>query len=491
MDPFIREGVKGSMLLQQKEKMSSSNCAKSSSSARYTQGPIIKTMLKTACAMLAGTLAISGYNIVDTYFVGRLGKIPMAAMGFTFPVVMILGCVFFGMAAGIMTTTAQSLGGGNTKRAARIITAGLLIMILISALVGGIGILLNKRIIQLMGASAEALPMAMDYMHVWYLGCASASVSWAGSKLLIGAGDSNTAAFLMVAGLVINGILDPVFIYGYMGAPAMGVKGAAIATVIAQCFSSVLLFLLLHSKHHLIDFRIYSFREIYPIAKLIFRYAIPVALGMLMMPVASFIITWITAKFGDAAVAATAAAGRLEGVAFIFPMALGIPMLSMVGQNYGARLYSRIRICFHFSMAFAGIFLLITAVFYFFLSRYLVVYFNPDKEVQEIMTLCMMIIPWGFCMTEIHRYSGFFYTGCDRPGFSAWINAFRIGLLIPLSLLALYYRSLKGLFFARLMADLIGGMAGYWLTRRMIYRLPADGVQEVRNGKKAAVSVPE
>ena len=96
--------------------MSSSNCAKSSSSARYTQGPIIKTMLKTACAMLAGTLAISGYNIVDTYFVGRLGKIPMAAMGFTFPVVMILGCVFFGMAAGIMTTTAQSLGGGNTKR---------------------------------------------------------------------------------------------------------------------------------------------------------------------------------------------------------------------------------------------------------------------------------------------------------------------------------------------------------------------------------------
>ena len=142
-------------------------------------------------------------------------------------------------------------------------------------------------------------------------------------------------------------------------------------------------------------------------------------------------------------------------------------------------------------MAFAGIFLLITAVFYFFFSKYLVVYFNPDKEVQEIMTLCLMIIPWGFCMTEIHRYSGFFYTGCNRPGFSAWINAFRIGLLIPLSLLALYYNSLKGLFFARLAADWIGGAAGYWLTRRMIYRLPADGVPEVRAEKKVTDSVPE
>ena len=354
------------LLLTGKKKMSSANTAKNTSSARYTQGPIIITMLKTAFAMLAGTLAISGYNIVDTYFVGRLGKIPMAAMGFTFPVVMILGCIFFGMAAGIMTTTAQSLGSGNKKRAARIITSGLLIMILISAAVGGVGILLNKPVIRLMGASEEALPMAVDYMFVWYLGCASASVSWAGSKLLIGAGDSNTAAFLMVAGLIINGILDPVFIYGFMGIPAMGVKGAAIATVIAQCCSSVLLFLFLHYKHHLIDFRIYSFREIYPVAKLVLRYAIPVALGMLMMPIASFIITWITAKFGDAAVAASAAAGRLETVAFIFPMALGIPMLSMVGQNYGAKLYSRIRTCFHFSMTFAGIFLLIMAAIYFF-----------------------------------------------------------------------------------------------------------------------------
>lgn len=450
-------------------------------SALYTQGSVRRTMLRTAFAMLAGTLAISGYNIVDTYFVGQLGKIPLAAMGFTFPVVMIVGCIFMGIAAGIMTTTAQALGGGLKFRAVNIVSSGLLMTVVISLWLGLLGLWLNPRLFRLMGASDEALPLAVGYMNIWYIGCVTASLSMAGNKLLIGAGNPNEAACMMVLGLIVNAVLDPFFIFGWLGLPAMGIRGAALATVLAQGVSALLLLVLLKLKHRLIQFRRYRFRELSPLWKLIARYAFPASLGMLMIPAASFVVTWITAQFGDAAVAAVAASGRLEGIAFIFPMALGIPMLSMVGQNYGAKLYTRIRECFRFAMGFAFFFLLGMAVVYFFFSRYIVRFFTPDAEVQEVMTTCLLIVPWGFAATEMHRYSGFFYTGCNRPAFSAWLNLFRIaGLLLPLCFLALYFRSLTGLFVARLISDGTSGLVGFLLARRMLRKLPADGQEEIR-----------
>ena len=89
--------------------------------AIYTRGPIGRTMMKTAFAMVAGTLAMSGYNIADTFFVGQLhSEIPLAAMGFTFPVIMLIGCVFRGLGVGVMTTAAQAVGGTAGRRGWRL-----------------------------------------------------------------------------------------------------------------------------------------------------------------------------------------------------------------------------------------------------------------------------------------------------------------------------------------------------------------------------------
>ena len=105
----------------------------------YTEGPIGSVMVKTALSMLPGTLAISGYNIVDTYFVSKLGTTPMAAMGFTFPIVMLVGCLYRGLDNGIMTPTAQLLGGRKLPRAARMVSSGAIMLILVSIAVGIIG----------------------------------------------------------------------------------------------------------------------------------------------------------------------------------------------------------------------------------------------------------------------------------------------------------------------------------------------------------------
>ena len=152
--------------------------------AVYTRGSIGGTMLKTAVSMLAGTLAMSGYNIVDTYFVGQLGKIPLAAMGFTFPVIMLIGCVFRGLGTGIMTTSAQAIGSSNHDKAAKLLTAGLLETLLISFLIAAVGILTMKPTFRFCGATAEVLPDLYGYMSIWYFGCCTASAGMVGKSSL-------------------------------------------------------------------------------------------------------------------------------------------------------------------------------------------------------------------------------------------------------------------------------------------------------------------
>ena len=445
--------------------------------AVYTQGSIGGTMIKTAFAMMAGTLAMSGYNIADTYFVGQLpGAEPLAAMGFTFPVVMLVGCVFHGLSTGVMTTAAQAIGGRKRKKAAKLISSGLLLVLVLSILIAGLGMTTTNHVFSLFGASGNTLEMTRGYMDIWYFGCATAALSMTGNSLLISVGNAKTASSLMVMGMLINVILDPLFIFGFGPIPRLEIRGAAIATIISQLITTLTMLWLLYHRQKLLRFDAIPVRQLKRAWGIMIRYAIPASIGMLMMPIGSTIITRITAGFGDVAVAATAAAGRLEMVAFVFPMALGIGLMPMIGQNFGARLYGRIRQCRRFAMGFAFCFLAVMAVVYFVFADVLVRQFSNDKQVQEIMALTMRIIPWGFGMIEIHRYAGFFFTGCGRPAVSAWLNGLRvIGLMIPFSLLALYFNSLTGLFWARLGADVIAGAIGFILARRMTSQLPQDG----------------
>ena len=145
--------------------------------AVYTRGSIQGTMLKTGFAMLAGTLAMSGYNIADTYFVGQLGKSPLAAMGFTFPVIMLIGCLFRGLASGVMTTAAQALGSGRKNKATRLVTSGILLIFLVSIVLALLGMASSEWIFEQFGATGETLELVKGYMNIWYFGCATASLS--------------------------------------------------------------------------------------------------------------------------------------------------------------------------------------------------------------------------------------------------------------------------------------------------------------------------
>lgn len=437
------------------------------SKAHYTFGSIEGTMLKTGAAMLPATVSFIGYNVADTFFVSRLGTRPLAAMGFTFPMIMLIGCVNRGLATGAATTLAHALGAGKRARAARIAGAGFTLAVGWSVAMGLIGYSTIGRTFRLFGAGDEVLPLIHLYMGVWYLGCAFAALSAAGNSVLIAAGHSRSASFIMMGSMLFNVVLDPILIFGWGIVPALGIQGAAIATVLSHALAAAASLYVLRRKVRLLQFDVFTAGSPRDVWGLIMRMAVPSIIGMLMMPVGNGVTTRVTAVFGDAAVAACAAAGRLELTAFVVPMALGISLTPIVAQNYGAKQSDRIERCRRFALGFA--FELVVAILFFIAAPSVSGLFSDNPRVIDVMTLYLRIIPWGFGLMEIHRYGGFFFTGCDRPKMAACLNALRIfALLIPLSLLALWLHSLPGLFAARLAADSLAGFACVVMTKRLI-----------------------
>ena len=433
----------------------------------YTTGPIGQVMLKTALSMLPGTLAISGYNIVDTYFVSKLGTIPLAAMGYTFPVVMLIGCLYRGLDNGMLTPAAQALGGEKNERAARLVSSGAMLLILVAMTIGIVGSSTIEPLFRMLRANDDVMPHIHAYMNIWYLGSVTGALSMAGNSLLVTAGESRIAGLMMLGGLLFNALLDPLCIFGWGFVPAMGVAGAALATVIAQVLSMAAAAAILHLKLHMIAPFKMPWRLLWGNWKTILRYGVPSICAMLLVPVGSMVVTYaVTNVGGNQAVAAVAAAGRVEMVAFVFPMSLGIALLPMIGQNYGAKQWERINSCRRFSMRFAGVMMFMMAIIYFIFAEKIAGFFSDDPEVVKIMVRYLRIVPWGFAGIEVHRFGGFFLAGCAHPQASAMLNGGRVVvLLIPLTLLAVLMNSLIGIFYARLVTDLVAGTAGIICAR--------------------------
>ncbi|MEA4862524.1 MAG: MATE family efflux transporter [Victivallaceae bacterium] len=437
----------------------------------YTRGSIMGTLFRSSISMLPGTLAITGYNLADTLFVAKLGTIPLAAMGYTFPVIVLVNCFYRGVGVGVTASTAHAIGGRKHKKAAKLVTAGVVLVALFSVLVACVGVNTIDATFRLFNADPAALPMIFDYMSIWYYGSITIALCMTGNDLLITVGDTKMASAVMFGGMILNVFLNWIFIFKL----GLGIRGAAWATIVSQCSAAVATMLRLWLKHDLFDSCAIGLARLLRVWRVILRITLPSIPGMMMMPLGVGATTYVTNFFGAGVVAGATAAMRMEGIAFIFPMSFGMTLMPLVGQNFGARLYKRIDECRHTANHIVFFFGLAMAVLFFFGAPYITCWFTDDPAVAAVMVLYLRIIPWGFGLVEIHRYSTFFYTGCNRPNIASLLNFLRIGvLLVPFLLLALWIGRVELLFGARLAADVIAGTVG-WVMMTMLTRRLAAG----------------
>jgi len=434
--------------------------------------------------MLAGTFAMNAYNLTDTWFVSRLGTFPLAAMAFTFPVVMILRFITMGLGTGALAIVAHAIGRGDRQNARRLTTHALLLSLLFSAIIMVVGQLTVQPLFSALGAEHDILVMVTKYMHIWYGGAIVMAVPSMMTQILMGTGDTKSASIAMVTGTLINLVLDPIMIFGWGIVPAMGISGAALATILAQSFALLFPLYILTKKHRLLHWQLPGASCLLDSWRRILRLGIPSILSNLLTPLSMALVTRMIAGYGAAAVAATGATSRLEMFAFMIPMSIGMSLVPFVAQNYGAGSFDRISEAQRTTRRFALFYGMGTTVLFFLFAPAMAGLFSDDPEVIRIMVMYLRIICFGYGMAEAFRYSTFCLTGVQKPLSSALLNLLRTFLLlVPLSFLGSKIWGLPGIFTARLVTDIIAASVGMIYSWRII-----NGMNPQRDSDHAPVA---
>ncbi|HNX80524.1 MAG TPA: MATE family efflux transporter [Candidatus Omnitrophota bacterium] len=432
---------------------------------------VLSTIIRMAVPMLAGTFAMNAYNLTDTWFVSRLGTNALAAMSFTFPVVMLLGFILRGFGTGGMTVVAYALGRGKHQTAARITTHAAFLSSILALFFTVIGLLTIKPLFSRLGASGEVLIYTEQYMLVWYCGLLFRVLQMTFSDIIICTGHTKAVSFLMVAGTVVNFILNPLMIFGLWGFPKMGIQGSAMATVISEMFVLAGAVYFIHYRYHLILFTSHTRLRIISSWRKILHVGIPTMLSSILTPLSAGIVIKIAAGFGEAAVAAIGVASRIEMFAFMIPMTVGMSLVPFVAQNYGARRFDRIRAVRKGAMQFALVFGCIIAVVFLFCARPLGQLFSRDPEVVNILVQYIYITCFGYGFLEVHRYAGFCMTGIHQPVSATFLNTIRVIIvMLPLVYFGAKVFGISGIFWGRLITDVCSAGIGIIWTRNILMR---------------------
>jgi len=440
-----------------------------SEKAVLTSGNLKKQIIELSIPMMFGMLGLSVFNIVDTIYVGRLGTGPLAALSFTYPVILVLNSIALGMGLGASSVLARALGRGDHHKVVRYTTDSLSLSFLFIVVFVALGELTLDPLFKLLGAQGEILVMVKQYMRIWYAGLLFVVFPMVGNNAIRALGDTKTpGTIMMIAGLVNMGV-DPLLIFGIGPFPRLGIKGAAIATVFSRSITFFVAIYVLAGREKLISLKRAPFSEIADSWKKILFVGGPAAVTRIIIPVAAGVITALLASIGPQAVAGFGAAVKFERFALLFIMSMATVMAPFVGQNYGAKKYDRIHRGIRFSSVLSmGIGAVLLIVMFIF-ARPLASLFSRDPAVIAVAALYFRIVPFAYGMQGIFNISSMILNALNKPIHATILTVLQMfGLYIPLALLGKNILGTAGIFSALVVSYAISGTLSYFSVKRVI-----------------------
>jgi putative MATE family efflux protein len=306
-----------------------------------TQGSIAKHLTVMTIPMIAGMVVMQAFNIADTYFVAKLGDIELAAISYTSPVIMLIWAIGMGIGLGVSSTVSKAIGENNQEKVKQLTTNALRMTFCIISIIAFVGILTVKQTFQLLGADPDIIPLISSYMLIWYTFTPVIILPMLGNSAIRATGDSLFPAIIMSIGACLNILFDPILIFGLWGFPALGIAGAAIATVVSRLFTVAASLLIMHYQCHMLEFSKRTLSHAFTYWKIIIQYSVPATLTNMLLPLMSFIIMRLVSVYGCKAVAGTGAGQKIQFFIYAIPIALGSITVPIIGQNFGAKKYDR------------------------------------------------------------------------------------------------------------------------------------------------------
>ena len=390
-----------------------------------TKDPIPELIRKIAVPASVGFFFSTMYNVVDTWCAKLISTDAQAALALSFPIFFIIIAMGTGISQGATALISNALGEKDHQRAQLFSLQSMSFGALFSVFLTVFGLWATPWMFRFLGAEGDYLTVAVAYMNVILLGTVFFLLQSILNSSLNSQGDTKSFRNVLIIGFLLNVALDPWFLFGGYGLPAMGIRGIALATVVIQVFGCVYLVVKLARTDLWHGFRPRCFIPQVKVFREIAGQGFPASLNMISVAVGIFVITKFVSHFGKEGVAAYGIATRVEQIVLMPTIGLNIAVLTLVGQNNGARLFGRVRETWVVSMKYGLAIMGAGGVLVFFGGEWLMGIFSSDPVVVRIGVEYLRIAAITLCAYVFLFQTVYLLQGLKRPMYAVWIGIYR------------------------------------------------------------------
>ena len=436
------------------------------SAGNFTQGAVHSHLIKLTGYMVLGFISIMTASLMETIYIGRVGTEELAAISFTFPLVMIMQAVSMGLSVGASSVVARIMGVGDTAKAKLLNTHCIVLVLSLTAVLGLLVYFNLERFFTLLGAENKVLDLTLDYMQIWLLGMPFFTITLVGMTLMRAMGDAVTPGYLMTIGSSLHIVIAPFFIFGLLGLPALGLKGAAVSFVMARMVSFLSYAYVMVIRDELLIFKMAGF---FSSCRDISHVGLPAVASNLIAPVSMGVITRLLAGHGAVVVAGFGVASRIESMIQMIIFALSMSLAPFVGQNWGAGYFQRVKLALRLANWFALSWGLFAYIVLLVTAEFLVTLINDDPGVIQSAVYYLIIVPLGMGFMGVMANANSSFNALGKPLPPLLISTLQmIVVYIPLALLGDYLWGYVGIFIASATTVcLLGTISWVWINKEV------------------------
>ena len=405
-----------------------------SKSIKLTKDPIWTLLRRVTIPASVGSLFQTFYNLVDTWFAGRISAEAIGAIAKSFPIYFTIIAVGVGLGAATNALIGNSIGEKKIRVASLYVAQSLIFAVLVSIIVTIFGLNASNYLLGVMGSDEAGIILTREYLDIIFYGTFIVLIQISLNGTLNAQGDTRSYRNVLIFSFFLNIFLNPLFIWGYGFIPGFGIAGLAIATVISQSIGTIYLAFKVNNCQIRNYLKPQCFIPKFEYLKSLTNQAVPVMFSMLFIGVGIFNILYFIGKFGDLATAGYGAALRIEQVFLLPVIGLNTAVLSIGGQNFGAKAYNRIRELYTKALFFGISFMTVAGVIIFFGAEFFVSLFTDNQEAVmsgaiylKVAALIGPIYPVFFITTAV-------FQAVKKPLYSLYLSILRLTAFPFLSL---------------------------------------------------------
>ena len=399
-----------------------------------TQGKITQHLRKLAIPASVGMIFNTLYNVVDTFYSGKIGTDSLAGLTVSFPIFFIILAISSGMGSGTTALSSIAIGEKDYKKFNSLIKNSLLIGVILSIIIIIIAPSISAFLFKISGVTGNPLSEGTKYMNTLFYGSLFFILNFILNGALSAQGDTKSYRNALIFGFFLNLLLDPMFIYGWLFFPKLGTTGIALATVIVQVFTSIYLFYRVF-KSPIFDFNLFKLSKFSTkVLMNLLKQGIPTSLNISTIALGVFIVNFFILKFSNSTtIAAYGIAMRIEQLALLPALGLNSAVLTITGQNYGAKLYKRIFELRKKALIIGVSIMIIGGLIIYPTAPFLIGLFNSDPEVIRAGTVYLRIEFFAFPTYVILGILLSIMQGIKKPGFAVYVGLYR-QIIMPIPL---------------------------------------------------------